>query len=122
MTRAFNMFSPVAFNLDYNEGREFLFQSGYDLRIATYYSPDGDDLTDYPEIRSAYQRAMGVQNLERDLAKLARKRWIQDSLEQMYKDIRSGRRGDYEARDYPHNQEINKLFHNARKLAWIQVM
>ena len=122
MTRAFNMFSPVQFNLDYLPGREFLFQSGYDLRIATYYSPNGDDLTDYPEIRSAYQRAMGVQNLEAKLARLAKKRGMINSMEQMYRDIRSGRRGEFEARDYPHNIAIDKIFRQARKIAWAQVL
>ena len=122
MTRAFNMFSPIQFNLDYLPGREFLFQSGYDLRIATYYSPNGDDLTDYPEIRSAYQRAMGVQNLEAKLARLARKRGMINSIEQMYRDIRSGRRGEFEARDYPHNIAIDKIFRQARKIAWAQVL
>ena len=122
MTRAFNMFSPIQFNLDYLPGREFLFQSGYDLRIATYYSPNGDDLTDYPEIRSAYQRAMGVQNLEAKLARLAKKRGMINSMEQMYRDIRSGRRGEFEARDYPHNIAIDKIFRQARKIAWAQVL
>ena len=122
MTRAFNMFSPVQFNLDYLPGREFLFQSGYDLRIATYYSPNGDDLTDYPEIRSEYQRAMGVQNLEAKLARLARKRGMINSMEQMYRDIRSGRRGEFETRDYPHNIAIDKIFRQARKIAWAQVL
>ena len=55
MTRAFNMVSPVHFNLDHGEGKQFLFKSGYDLRVATYYAPDGTDLTEHPEIRSKYQ-------------------------------------------------------------------
>jgi len=122
MTRAFNMFSPIQFNLDYNEGREFLFQSGYDLRIATYYSPNGDDLTDYPDIRSKYQRAIGAQNLELKLARLARKPHIQRSLNQMYSDINAGLRGEFQSGDYPHNQAIERIFRNARKIAWIQVM
>ena len=121
MTRAFNMFSPIQFNLDYGEGKEFLFSSGYDLRIATYYSPDGLDLTDYPGIRSMYQRAIGAQNLEMQLARLSRNRRVQSSLEEMYFDINSGKRGDYQARDYYHNKRIDQLMQKARLIAWASI-
>ena len=122
MTRAFNMFSPIQFNLDYAPGKQFLFESGYDLRIATYFSPDGDDLTDYPEIRSLYQQAIGVQNLELKLARLARNPRMIASMEQMYKDIRDGKRGEFQTRDYPHNYEIDKIFRHARKIAWASII
>ena len=118
MTRAWNMFIPVAFNLDHGDGKNLLFSSGYDLRIATYYSPTGINLTDYPEIRSKYQEAIGKQNLEAKLAKLAKKRRIQDSLLQMYVDIRGGKRGEYQAMDYYHNFVIDELFSDAREIAW----
>ena len=121
MTRAFNMFSPVHFNLDHGEGKNFLFKSGYDLRIATYFSPDGDDLNDYPEIRSEYQRLIGEQNLEAKLAKISRNKRAQRSLEEMMFDIRSGQRGDYQTRDYYHNILINDLFDQARKIAWAKL-
>ena len=118
MTRAWNMFIPVNFNLDYGAGKEFLFQSGYDMRIASYFSPTGIDLTDYPAIRSEYQKAIGQQNLEVKLARLSRNRRIQLSLEEMYTDIRSGKRGEYQATDYYHNYAIDRLFMEARVRAW----
>ena len=121
MTRAFNMFSPVHFNLDHGEGKQFLFKSGYDLRVATYYAPDGTDLTDHPEIRSRYQQLIGEQNLELQLARLAKSPKVQASLEQMMFDIRSGLRGDYQTRDYYHNIMIEKLFYDARKIAWTKL-
>ena len=121
ITRAWNMFIPVNFNLDYGRGKEFLFQSGYDLRIATYFSPTGIDLTDYPEIRSMYQEEIGKQNLEVKLARLSRQKRVQASLNQMYFDIRSGKRGEYQAMDYYHNYAIDELFEEAREIAWLRI-
>ena len=63
ITRTFNAISPVSFNLDHSPGRQFLFDSGYDLRTSTYYSPDGVNLTDSPDVRSLFQKAIGDQNL-----------------------------------------------------------
>ena len=54
MTRLYNAVSPVSLNLDQSPGREFLFDSGYDLRTSTYYAPDGTNLTDSPSIRSRF--------------------------------------------------------------------
>ena len=39
-------------------------------------------------------------------------------MNQMYADIKSGRRGDFDARDYWHNRQIDKLFQKARRIAW----
>ena len=121
MTRAYNAVSPISLNLDQSPGRNFLFDSGYDLRQSTYYAPDGTNLTDSPSIRSRFQQAIGIQNLELALDKLARDPRALASLEQMYKDINSGRRGDFNARDYWHNREIDKLFRKARRIAWANI-
>ena len=121
MTRAFNAVSPVSLNLDQSPGRNFLFDSGYDLRQSTYYAPDGTNLTDSPSIRSRFQQAIGIQNLELALDKLARDPRALASMEEMYKDINSGRRGDFNARDYWHNREIDKLFRKARRIAWANI-
>jgi len=118
LTRAFNAVSPVSLNLDQSEGRNFLFDSGYDLRTSTYYAPDSTNLTDHPYIRSEFQRALGSLNLELELNKLAKNKRILASMKQMYEDIRSGRRGDFDARDYYHNRVIDKLFKNAKRRAW----
>ena len=45
LTRAFNAVSPISLNLDMTPGRKLLFDSGYDIRMSTYYSPNGDDLS-----------------------------------------------------------------------------
>ena len=121
LTRAYNAVSPVTLNLVQSEGRQLLFNSGYDLRTSTYYAPDGTNLTDSPEVRSLFQQAIGKQNLELKLDKLAKDKKILASMEQMYKDIKSGRRGDFDVKDYYHNRVIEKLFYTARRKAWSSI-
>ena len=120
MTRAFNMFSPVQFNLDQGPGRQLLFNSGYDMRMSTYYSPDGHDLSDSPKIRSMFQQAIGKQNLERKLDKLSERPDVQHSLQVMQGHIRSGMR-DQDATTYKHNQLIHNAFEDARAKAWAAI-
>ena len=122
MTRIFNSVSPVSLNLTQSVGRQFLFESGYDLRMSTYYAPDSTNLTDQPVIRSMFQKAIGDQNLERQLDKLAVDPRAIRSLEQMNKDIRDGKRAQYDARNYWHNGKIDQLFQEARKKAWASIM
>ena len=121
LTRAYNAVSPVSLSLDQTPGRNFLFNSGYDLRMSTYYAPDSTNLTDAPRIRSEFQRAIGLQNLERELDKLARNPKAIASMQEMYNDIKSGRRADYDARDYWHNRAIDRLFQKARRIAWASI-
>jgi len=118
MTRSFNMFSPVALNLEESAARRFLFNSGYDLRMSVYYAPDGTNLTDNPEIRSMLQREIGNQNLEYKLDKLRKDPKIIASMKLMYSDIKAGRRSEFNARDYYHNRIIDQMFKKARVLAW----
>jgi len=121
LTRAFNAVSPVSLNLEQSEGRKLLFNSGYDLRLSTYYAPDGTNLTKNAEVRSLFQQAIGMENLELRLTKLARDPKIKASLKQMYDDIKSGRRGDFSPRDYYHNRVIDKYFAAARRKAWRKI-
>ena len=122
LTRAFNTFSPVTLTLDQSPGRQFLFDSGYDLRLSTYYAPDSTNLTDSPRIRSLFQKAIGDQNLQRQLDKLSEDPKAIASLKQMRKDIRDGKRGEYDARNYWHNGKIDQLFQEARRKAWASIM
>ena len=48
--RTFNMFSPISLNFNKNSPGRSLLQEGYDTRLITMYSPDGDDLTDSPNL------------------------------------------------------------------------
>ena len=42
-------------------------------------------------------------------------------MQQMYNDIKSGRRADYDARDYWHNRAIDRMFQKARRKAWYSI-
>ena len=117
MTRMFNMFSPIQFNLDQGPGRKMLFDSGYDMRMSTYYAPDGTDLSDAPSVRSKFQKAIGDQNLERQLDKLSEDPQVQASLQLMQGHIRSGMR-DNNPMDYYHNKKIHNLIERARDKGW----
>ena len=118
MTRAFNMISPIQLNMDQSPGRQFLFDSGYDLRISTFYAPDGTNLTDDPGIRSQFQEAIGRYNLEAQLEALSKDPKAIASMNLMRADIRAGRRAEFNARDYYHNIMIDRMFKEARRLAW----
>ena len=121
ITRTFNAISPVSFNLDHSPGRQFLFDSGYDLRTSTYYSPDGVNLTDSPDVRSLFQKAIGDQNLERELDKMAADPKMIASLNEMNQKIKNGERGEYESIDFAHNRKLKILFTRARQKAWAKI-
>ena len=122
MTRMYNALSPVSLSLDESPGRALLFSSGYDLRMSTYSSPDGHDLSENPRIRSMFQRAIGEQNLELKLNKLARDPKILAALAELDRDRNSGKRGEYESMDYFVNMKIDQIFQRARKLAWAKLL
>ena len=121
-TRLLNAVSPVQFNLDQSPGRKFLFQSGYDIRTSTMTAPDsyGTKLNESPRVRSAFQKAIGDQDLETKLAKLAKRKDVQQSLRDMEAEIASGRKGR-DPMSFPHNILIKQLFDDARSVAWAQI-
>ena len=121
LTRMYNAVSPVTLNLEQSAGRQFLFDSGYDLRLSTYYAPDSTDLTDSPRLRSEFQRELGQEGLEVALEKLAKDPKVLASMEQMYADIKAGKRAEFNARDYYHNIMIDRIFRQARRRAWARV-
>lgn len=120
-TRMFNAFSPFHINLDQSEGRKLLFNSGYDMRMSTYSSPDGIDLSDNARLRSLYMKAIGDQNLEAKLNKLARDPRVIASIEAMQADLRAGRKEMNPRTAYVHNKMIHTLFLDARKKGWAMV-
>lgn len=118
ITRAWNMFSPVQFNFDQGPGRKMLFRSNYDTRLSVYYAPDNTDLSKLPGVRSKFMKAIGDQNLEAELNRLAADPRMQASIRKMEKDRNSGNR-DYEPmKAYYHTKVIRNLFEKARKRAW----
>ena len=118
VTRMFNVFSPVQLNLDQGPGRKLLFDSGYDLKMSTYYGPDGTDLSNSPHLRSKFQKYIGDQNLELELNKLAQDPRVIRSLAQMNRDRDTGHRDIDPRKAYMHNILIDRLFKQARKRAW----
>ena len=118
-TRLFNAFSPVTINPDYSPGRALLFNSGYDMRTIAM-RPNGVDLSGEPKVRSDYQKALGDQNIQAQLDKLAKDPRAIESLEDMEKDKQSGRYGK-EPRDYWVNAQIGRIFAAASQRAWNEV-
>ena len=121
-TRMFNMFSPFSINLDQSIGRKLLFESKYDMRMSTLSSPDGLSLKDNSRLRSLFQKAIGEQNLEAQLNKLAVDPRIINSIKQMQGDLAAGRREMDPRTAYLHNQAIHQLFTDARRAAWATLL
>ena len=120
-TRLWNAFSPVNINFDDSPGRQLLFNSNYDMRLSTMSAPNGAlNLRELPEIRSKFQKAIGDQNLEKQLNRLAMRQDIKASVAQMQRDINSGNPPE-ELTKYPHNRVIRQLFQTARRKAWAEV-
>ena len=111
-TRMFNMFSPIQFNLDGGPGRDLLFRSNYDLRTSVN-SYNGISFAENAEIRSEFQRLIGVQNLEAKLDLMAKDPTIMNSIKQMELGSKSK-----EPSDYPHYDRIQSMFDTAKKKAW----
>ena len=122
LTRVHNAIFPWQFNLNHSPGKEFLFNSGYDMRMSVYYAPDGTDLSEEPELRSRFQQAVGNYNIEHELNKLARDPRARESLRQMLRDIQNGDRGKFEATDYYHNKRIKIIMDLARRKGWNDVL
>ena len=119
-TRMFNAISPVQFNLDQGPGRKLLFDSNYDIRSSTY-SYDGIDFSKSPNVRSMFQKAIGEENLERQLDKLAKNKKIILSIQQMNADLRANRRHIDPMKTYHHNKMIKRLFDKARENAFAKI-
>jgi hypothetical protein len=108
-------------NFDDGPGRQLLFNSNYDMRLSTMTAPDGAlNLRELPDIRSKFQKAIGDQNLEKELNKLSMRQDIKASVAAMQKDIASGN-PPQDLSKYPHNNVIRNLFQTARRKAWAVV-
>ena len=119
-TRMFNAISPVQLNFNQSEGRQLLFRSNFDLRTSTMTAPDGTSLRDSNSVRSLFQKAIGDQDLESKLNKLAKDPKVLASLEQMERDLREGRK-KVNPLTYHHNKLIKRLFNRARIKAWASI-
>ncbi len=121
MQRAFNAVSPIQLTLDKGPGRDFLFNSNYDLRLFSYTSPDGLSLVKHPKIRSLFQNEIGKLNLEATLNKISSRSDILASLAKMRHDLQVGNHSLDPMKAYRHNRVIKALFDNAKKIAWARL-
>jgi len=121
MTRMFNMFSPIQFNLEDSPGRTLMWNSKFDMRMSVMTAPDGTPLAKDAKVRSLYQRAIGNQNLEKTLNELAARRDVQESVKKMIADRDAGKRVIDPMRAYLHNDLIRLAWEDASKKAWAQI-
>ena len=122
LTRVAKSLLPVDFNFDYSPGRQFLLNSGYDMRLMTYTAPDGTDLSENEEIRSLFQKELGKLNMEVGFNAMSKRHDVQESMLQMDNDRASGFRGEYEPRDYFHNKLIRDYVNKQKKIAWLRCL
>ena len=121
MTRAYNAVSPIPLNLEQSPGRQLAWESGHDMRQSIFFAPDGTNLTKDAKIRSLFAKAIGEENAELQLNKLARDPRIIASMRERDNDIKSGKRGEYDNKDYYHNRVIGRLFAQIRRRAWNKI-
>lgn len=125
LTRAFNAFSPIQFNMDDRPGLNFLTRSNYDMVTSTYSIPSafgGGNLQDYPRARSLIQRYMGEQNLEAQLVELSQRQSVKDSMAEMERDQQTVDGKKTDPMSYHHNILIKSLMDQARNKAWARAM
>ena len=120
LTRMYNAISPISLNFDGSKGRQLLMNSNYDLRVSTLTAPDGTSLADNNNIRSEFQRLIGLQNVEAKLSKLADDPRVIQSLIEMEYDLMSGFK-QKNPMDYRHNKLIHNIFKQARRRAWAEM-
>lgn len=142
---AYNAVSAVPLDIvSDSKAIELLERSDIDLSLSIYTSPDGDDLSDYPDVRSAFEQAIGDyrqdgKSIEEILDDMYHEPEIQASLERRERE--SGLTAKFIAmidgeidtpdgpvkakellardpKDYAFNRRIKLLFDAARKKAW----
>ncbi len=138
----FNAVSAVPLDLSSDsKALDLLLDSNYNMRTLTFTSPDGISLQDNPDIRAAFQKAIGDwrgstlgesgKSIEEILNMYAEREEVQNSIRMMktevgYQTKFSAVFGDEEAQQllkrdpmkYTHNKLIHSLFNRARNEAW----
>jgi hypothetical protein len=117
--RYWNTFSPFKMTLQTSQTRELLWRSMYNINQSFTTAPDG--VGEIPaSLRAEWADAVGKQNIEAQLAQLFRSRAIQESIANMERDREMGN-VHAKVADYAHYREIDKIFTNAKKIAWKQL-
>ena len=94
LVKLFNAVSAYPIDIGSNSrALEAIERSNLDLSMATWSTPDGDSLQDYPDIRSAYQQAIGEwrdsngQSLEDRILEIYDRSRTQRDIEQMEREV-----------------------------------
>jgi hypothetical protein len=131
LQRAWNAVTPFQINFDDNSpGRRLLLESNYPIRESVY-SANGYDLSDAAEVRSMLQQAMGnakinfggrtFENPQAALDFLASRKDVQDSLQDMRRELEAGNRFMDPSKSFKHVDLIETVMAQAKSKAWAQI-
>jgi hypothetical protein len=116
-TRTWNAVMPFQINLGPTPTRELLWRSLYDVKVSVNTNPESGKVPG--PLRSKWQYLIGQQNIEAKLEKLFSNRQILDSIQVMEADRDAGKPRDPST--YLHNEEIDRIFREAKAVAWAQL-
>ena len=125
--RALNAVLPIGLSIDrMTPGRELFLSSGFDRKTSVYFSPDGNDLTQSPNIRSKFMRQIGStkidgKNLEQALDALAEEPVVKRSMQAMKQDMAGADPNIDESEAYPHLTLIQGVLNQYRNKAWAEL-
>ena len=133
MHRIINAVTPLAIYGDSDTpGRKLLRESNYDIRRSTFTAPGNIDLKKENKIRSMWQKAQGETeiyigskkfiNPEEALNYLATRPDVQESMQDMRRDLRNGKRYYNPTTDYLHNDLIKNVMTQAKNGGWAKIM
>lgn len=139
LVKLFNAVSAYPIDIGGNsKALEAIERSNLDLSMATWSTPDGDSLQDYPDIRSAYQQAIGEWrdsktglSLEDKILEIYNRPRTQRDIAKMESEVGlipkvMGAFGNKVAQEnigrdpsfYPHNVAYKNLFNQVKSEAW----
>jgi|TARA_A200000159_G_scaffold159879_1_gene179130 hypothetical protein len=131
--RIINAVTPLSIYGDSDTaGRKLLRESNYDIRRSTFSAPGNIDLKKENKIRSMWQKAQGeteiyigsrkFKNPEEALNYLATRPDVQESMEDMRRDLRNGKRHYNPTTTYVHNDLIKNVMNQAKNGGWAKIM
>lgn len=131
LQRAWNAVTPFQINFDDNSpGRRLLLESNYPIRESVY-NANGYDLSDAAEVRSMLQQAMGnaqinfggrtFENPQAALDYLASRKDVQESIQDMRRELEAGNRFLDPSKSFKHVDLIELVMAQAKDKAWAQI-
>jgi hypothetical protein len=113
-TRAWNAVMPFQVNTNGGETREMLWRSLYDVKMTVNTNPESGEIP--APLKSKWQMMIGRQNVEAQLAELFKNPQIRNSIIEM--ELARSKGSPNDPMSYLHNQEIHRIFKNAKSRAW----